>query len=156
MSKNIKKGLEPLVVKGVATVMCVFYILSPLHKEIGVFLHEVTHLFDVPERVLSHSSTMGAGHGEIHYEHAFEASENSHDHHILDLLDNILEATDTERKSEDSNVLVIKIDKHTRYQEKYKKPSYFVQSKPNEITFFLTAQTRMGYLKNPFQPPQLS
>lgn len=155
MSRNIKKGLEPLVVKVVAIIMCVCYILSPLHKEIGVFLHEVTHLIDVPKRVLSHSRTLDSGHLETHHQHALETSENSHDHHILDLLDKIFEATDTENKSEDSNVSVIKIDKHTRYLEKYKNHLCLVLNKQKGLTFYVTERTRLGHRKSPFLPPQL-
>lgn len=155
MNRNIKKGLEPLVIKVIATVICAFYILSPLHKEIGVFLHEITHQFDMPENILSHSNTIDVMNGETHFEHTLIASVDVHNHNMLDLLDNIFEAADTEKKSEDSNILLIKIDKHTRYQLKYIKPWCFVSYQKNKITLFVTEQTRLGYLKTPFLPPEL-
>lgn len=143
------------MIKVIATAICAFYILSPLHKEIGVFLHEITHQFDMPENILLHSNTIDVMNGETHFEHALVASEDNHNHNLLDLLDNIFKAADTEKKSEDSNILVIKIDKHTRYQHKYIKPLCFVPYKQNKITLFVTEQTRLGYLKNPFLPPEL-
>lgn len=155
MNSKIEKGSKPFVIKVFATIMCVCYLLTPLHKEIGDVLHKIVHELDIPESVLSHSNTIGAKGGKIHYEHALVVPENSHDHNFLEVLGDIMEAAQNEKKSEDSNVLVVKIDKHTRYQEKYKKPSYFLPSKPNVNSFFVTGQTCLGHLKAPLRPPQL-
>lgn len=145
---------KTIVFKAIAVLISFCYLFSPLHKEVGLFLHDVVHLLNGSEVLVSHSHDRWDEDLGKHHEHVLGNSKNSHHHYFLDLFEDIFEDLETRKDSKDSNILVLKMDKHTHHQEKYKRPFDFVLYKQNENTFFITKKTSLGYLKNPLQPPQ--
>lgn len=151
---NIKKSFNTLVFRAIAVLISFCYLLSPLHKEMGVFLHEITHLLQEPNLEVSHSHDRYDGDSGKHHEHALTNSEHNHSHHFLDFFNDIFKDIENRKNSKDSNTLVLKIDKHIQHKEQYKRPFGFVFYKQNKTTFFITKQTHLGYLNNLLRPPQ--
>lgn len=154
MSKTIKKSLEAFMIKVVATTVCLCYVFSPMDKEVCAFLHEISHQLEVPEQLLSHTNAIEAGDLHKYSEHILVASEHIHNHNLLDILETIIGASHKKNKSKDSKHLIKKIDKHTRYQEKYKIPICFFPLKQHKTKYFIIGQPLIGHLKKPFQPPR--
>ncbi|TBN04419.1 hypothetical protein EYD45_07320 [Hyunsoonleella flava] len=154
MSKEIKKGFKSFIVKAVTIAMCFCYVFGPLHSEISEVLHKIAHQLEMPEHVISHSDTFFTNNAQAHSEHSLETSANIHNHYVLNIIDNLFKASESENDSENTDVLIIKLDKHTRYKQKYKRSLSFVLNTQSKMTFFLTGQIRLGYLKSPIQPPQ--
>ncbi|WP_203257037.1 hypothetical protein [Hyunsoonleella ulvae] len=150
------KGFKPFILRVLVVLLSASYLLGPLHKEVGVFLHEVTHLLEIPDYIVSHSDIDRKRSEKIHSDHEVLTSKDIHSHQLLNLLNDLLEDIDTEKNSEDSIVLALKIDKHTQYQKKYKRPLVLLPLEQNKIIVFITKQTRLGYLNSPLQPPQVS
>lgn len=106
------KDFRPILIKGMAVLMGVCYLVAPLHQQIGTVLHSVSHFFEMPGHVMSHDSFLAHDSFKEHPHIAHEKRANDHDHGVLDFLDSIFEASNDEDDSQDGLTPQIKIDKH--------------------------------------------
>lgn len=149
MKNGLAKGLKPLLIKRLALLMGICYLVNPLHQQINSVFHNVSHALEIPDYIMSHDSN---------YEHEsyghtdYQIGNLNHDHEIVDFIDSVFDASDEDGGSEDSMLTEIKIDKHiTTYQFQF-------QNNFNIAIFqnFWLSQEKLesGYLKRLKEPPQ--
>jgi hypothetical protein len=115
MNSNTVIGFKPFIIKIAAIAMSICYVFGPSHHQVNQFLHSVIHQLEMPDMVISHNQADNLKH---HIGHDFShVKEDSHDHKILNIIDNVLEASNTENDSKNSEIASVKIDKHIRIYE---------------------------------------
>lgn len=100
------KKLKTHIIKFTAIVISMIYLLMPIHKEVKITLHNISHFLEMPNVILSHN------HNENLNYKVKSSTITYHEHKILDLLDAL---TNTDTSTKDSNKPYEtnnKIDKH--------------------------------------------
>lgn len=155
-----QKGLKPLLIRYLAFVIGFCYLANPFHQQIRTVFHEISHLIESPETVLSHNTSFD--HGEhltehSHDHHSFgvdleDFATTDHQHTLLDLIDSLLDGSDQQHPGEDYFSFLLKWDKHITSTK-----STFVPIGPEHHTADFTIRERhvnRGYLSVPHEPPQ--
>ncbi len=128
------------------------YLANPLHQQISTVFHEVSHIMEVPDYLISHTvvSDQEKEAHHYHYEHAH--SDNNHEHELINLLDDIFDTSNDDSSSEESFLTYVKYDKHITADEYFQKNRY-----PEKKYFgFGSIQNNSigGYPKVLDEPPQ--
>ena len=149
MQVGFLKGLKPLLIQRIAMFMAICYLLNPLHQQITLVLHEISHSLEIPDYVMSHNTN---SHHE--YEtHDYSMDEIEHDHNLIDLLASVLEASNDKDDSENSNVVKVKIDKHiSKFQIDLQ--NHFSDKSQHSFSI-IQENMKPGYLGKMEKPPQL-
>lgn len=87
------------------------YLANPLQNQISTVFHEISHVLEVPENLLSHPIASNHGNDTHHYDEHYKLVED-HQHKLIDLIDSILNASDNDEPSKESLLTDIKFDKH--------------------------------------------
>lgn len=158
MNNNTQKGFKPFIFKFVVIAMSMCYVLGPLHKDISNLLHIVSHQLEMENSGVAHASLEHTNHDQLH--HFNSVSENHHSHKILDVLNHILEAsnteTNTDNDTENHEKLIKKIDKHTRIARNFKTQNSFPYFKLQQKDIFKIEKIHSGFINGIIQPPRLS
>ncbi|MFK7811728.1 MAG: hypothetical protein AB8B59_04485 [Maribacter sp.] len=122
MLNKTKKGLEPRIIKYMAMLIGICYLINPLQEQINSVLHEISHGFDSPAHIISHKSDSNFSHkSNTHFDKT--SFETSHKHSIVDVIGAIFKALNENNSSEDSLIKKNKIDKHlVTYRLQFQKP----------------------------------
>jgi len=150
MPKGFTKGLKPLLIKRLALLMGICYLMNPLQQQIKTIFHTISHAIEVPNSVMGHNSN--SENDEIHGHHAHQTDAIQHDHSLIDLIDSVLSASNENKDSEDSILIEIKIDKHiTTYQF-----ALFENLALEKLSNFWAPKEKQkrGYFQNEKEPPQ--
>ena len=111
MQSKLKKGLKPFFLNYLAMFIGICYLANPLQNQISTVFHEISHVLEIPDNLLSHETTLN--HGTIsHYYHEHNNLDDNHRHTIIDFLDAIFDASGNNEPSEESLPIDIKFDKH--------------------------------------------
>ena len=154
MNKNAQKGLKPFVFKVVIIAMSICYVFGPSHNEVNKFLHVLTHQLEMPDNIITHSITMHSDY-KVHGTHSSNKSEEVHNHKLLEFLDTLFKASDSEKNKENSKIISFKIDKHLTTKYSYKNQQ-LTSSIPVEHLFLFTKQKiQKGFRSGVIEPPQL-
>jgi hypothetical protein len=153
MNKNAQKGLKPFVLKVVVIAMSICYVFGPSHNELNKLLHILVHQLEMPDSVLTHSIQTNSDY-EVHENHSFNVSEEVHDHKLLQVLSNILKASNSDRNQEKSIILNLKIDKHLTTDYSYHN-QLLTPTLPDKHLFSFTKQKiQKGFQRGILVPPQ--
>ncbi|GAA4882256.1 hypothetical protein GCM10023311_00410 [Flaviramulus aquimarinus] len=107
------KRIKIHIVKFVAIVISVIYMLMPIHKEVKSVLHSMSHYLQMPDMVLSHNQDQN-----LNYK-TQTSNITFHQHKLIDLLDAFIGNKTNNEDSNKAHIFNIKIDKHF-YDHKYK------------------------------------
>ena len=111
MPKGFTKGLKPLIIKQLALLIGICYLLNPLQNQINEVFHVVSHALETPNYIISHDSNTIYEHQS--YEHSYHRfGDLDHDHLLVDFINSVLEASNDNEDSEDSILTQTTIDKH--------------------------------------------
>lgn len=100
------KEIKRHVVKVVAIIISVIYLVLPIHNEVKSLLHSISHSLEMPNVVMSHNYQK---HQVIDYE---KSERTAHKHKLIDLLDYVFGADSSEKDSNKPYNLEHKVDKH--------------------------------------------
>lgn len=151
MPNTTVKGLKPFLIKYLAMLMGVCYLMNPLQKPISSLVHEISHALESPSQIISHRSISNYEHSSYkHYDAAY--SEMRHEHGMVDLIDTIFETSSEKNNREKPFLKDFKIDKHiTTNQFQLQEPF----EKPIISTFrMLQEKSKCGYFEKLKKPPQ--
>ncbi|WP_149277111.1 hypothetical protein [Pareuzebyella sediminis] len=152
MKKSRKKGLKPLLIQSLALVIGICYLANPLHHQISTVFHEASHLFTMPNSVMSHSDSKAslATHSAREHDYAQEA----HRHSIVDILDSIFEAADhSDDSSENALIFEIKFDKHLSKNQFTFQQKIYTKHRTKSIVQRVE-KINMGHCEVLIEPPQ--
>lgn len=104
--KNIgpHKGLKTLLIKRLAFIMAVFYMLSPFQQQISTAVHGIFHDLGLPDYVMTHTSQDADENLVTHQYGEHRTSQIVHEHQIIDFIQNLLQ--DSSNSSEQSDPLL--------------------------------------------------
>lgn len=104
--------LKKLLIKRVAFVMGMFYLISPFQNQLSDALHMIAHTLSFPDYVLEHSERNSVDSNLVHHygEHRTEAE--SHRHKFIDFVQSVLESSKNEERSSETNLPKVTTDKH--------------------------------------------
>ena len=101
------------IVKFIAIVISIIYMLIPIQKELKSALHGISHFLQMPDHLISHNQNEN-----LNYE-VKVLTILYHEHKILDLLDAFTDKNNSANDSNKPNLVDSKIDKHF-HSSKYK------------------------------------
>jgi len=101
---------RPELIKYIALVIALCYVLNPLHQQIGTAFHVVSHALEMPDTVLGHDSF--SDNENTHYDHEHVTEASNHEHKLIKIIDSIFEASNTNESSKDTLLADFKFDKH--------------------------------------------
>ena len=152
MRKYSIEGLKPFLIKYLATFIGLCYLANPLHHQISTVFHEVSHIMEVPDNLISHTTVSDHEKEAHHYHYEHTHSDDKHEHELINLLDDIFDNSNDDSSSGESFLTYVKYDKHITADEYLLKNGY-----PEEKYFeFGSIQNNSikGYPKVLDEPPQ--
>lgn len=154
MQKRLLKGLKPIIVKQLALLIGICYLVNPLHQQINKAFHELSHILETPDYIMSHGSITIEDESYGHNDDHFHIDALEHQHLIIDFIESLIAAADENDGSENSIVKQTKLDKHiTTYQICLR--SMFDLGVSHR--FWLThVRSGPGFLEMLTEPPQYS
>ena len=149
MQNGFKKGLKPSIIKYLAILMGIFYLLNPLHQQINTVFHKISHGLDMPNFVVQHQ-TASADH-QMHVNHQHITEKRLHKHVLLDFMNSFFYTSNEENRSRDLFLPTIKVDKHLA-------PNWNIKSKiiviETDNNYNMTRKkTLMGFFLKSVKPP---
>lgn len=152
--KNKKiKGFESIAPKALIIVMSVVYILSSLNLKIDSTLHSIAHIIEKPTQIISHKNTPLAHETPQNTHH--KTSVTSHSHHFIDLVQELLNGSDTKDTPQDKTLKVLKISKNSKIREKYTYEHIWVSLSEVKNNFDLrNNKISKGFLEEQEKPPK--
>jgi len=154
MNNNAQKGWKPFVLKIAIIGMSICYVFGSSHSEVNKLLHVILHQLEMPNNVMSHTTTMHSNY-KMHVTHSLNKPERDHNHKLLRFLDTVLKASDSKKNQENSNVLSIKIDKHLTARNSYKYYESTVSIPVQHVFLFTEQKLQKGFGKDTIEPPQV-
>ncbi len=111
MIEGFTKGLKPKLIKHMALLVSICYLVNPLQQQISMVLHEISHDLEFPHYVMSHETNLNTN-SEIHLKHSHHVVTSDHEHNLIDFIDTLFQGLDESNPSNDSLFTEIKWDKH--------------------------------------------
>lgn len=99
------------MVRSMALLMCICYLMVPLQDPILKLLHEVSHGLELPTYVFSHK-TSNHGASPMHRDHSHETLGNPHEHKLLLIVDGIFGALNKNKEKDTSLLTKVEFQKH--------------------------------------------
>lgn len=151
MKQKSEKGLKPFVLKYMALLMGICYLANPMHEQISGVFHEISHVLESPEAILSHVQQSEHGHG-AHEDGEHRLASDDHQHDLLDFLDAIFSASDKQHPEDDVALILIKCDKHISSQHIILPKIFPLVTSHNSL--MVAQKVKKGFLNLPKEPPQ--
>ncbi|MGJ8736184.1 hypothetical protein [Zobellia laminariae] len=101
---------RPELIKYLALVIALCYVLNPLHHQISTVFHEFSHALEMPDTVIGHDSF--SNNENIHHAHEHVTEADNHEHKLIKIIDSIFDASNTNESSEDMLLADFKFGKH--------------------------------------------
>ena len=154
MNEKLKKGLKPIVLKYMALLMGICYLANPVHNQIENVMHEISHVLQSPQNIVSHAIQGEHIHGHGFHQHGeHRLTKTEHQHKILDLIGTVFDASDSDNSENETPMTVTKCDKHISSQLVIL-PRIFSIITSHEC-FITILKVEKGFLNFPKEPPQL-
>ncbi len=151
MRKVYVKGLEPLLLKQVALLIGICYLIYPLHQQVRTALHTISHCLEIPGYIIPHDTIVGPeGFSHVHNKH--EINSMYHNHYVLDLIDGIFKNINKKSESSETFLSKTKLDKYlfiSRF-ELYK----FVEPKIPHGFSIVQKKSLKGFFNKLKEPPK--
>lgn len=112
MSKDYKITLGTLLVKRIALLMSICYLINPLHVPLNVILHELVSSLESANKVIGHQAVLEGLETIDFTSHDHEMMEIKSGHNLIDFVNKIFENSDNNKNSDESVPDRLKIDKH--------------------------------------------
>ncbi|MDO6807544.1 hypothetical protein Q4603_02940 [Zobellia galactanivorans] len=106
--QNSAKVLKSRLIKYMALIIALCYIINPLHQQIQTVLHEVSHILTIPDNLISHASVTE----KHHRAHQHSGQETLHQHEFIDVFSALFDASDEEGHHDEELHADFKFDKH--------------------------------------------
>ena len=152
MSIKRKKGFKPFLFKSLALLIGVCYLANPVQSQIGVVFHEISHMFDAHDNLLTIHSTNSVNLKADHHYHQHNHIDETHEHEFIDFFTLLFETAGEDSSSEDSLLTDIKYDKHTKTESYDSEVSIFT---PLQLKSMHSANSlRKGFLRSYKKPPK--
>lgn len=139
------KNIKTHIIKFIAIVISITYLVMPIHKEVKSTLHSISHFLEIPKNILSHDKK-----DNLNYKTA--STFTYHEHKILDILDSFSKANTSDSDSNQQRIVISKIDKHY-YTPKYK-VSYFIETQLSRVIDCYKEKEKALFYKKIKIPPQ--
>ncbi len=152
MKNRFTQGLKPKLIKQIAMLMSICYLLGPLQPQLTLLLHEISHGLEMPNSVLSHDIQV-FDYKEVHDSHKHDNTKVDHDHKLIDIVDSIFEASNENHDSEKAPKTKVELKKHTTSEVLAILPK-FLEKVPKEFREF-NMPLNLGHSKILDVPPQL-
>lgn len=150
MRSNKLHGLKPQIIKYMAMLMGICYLMNPLQQQVNTVLHTIAHKLTPPASIASHQNV----HSQfaVHQSPDHYAPNSEHDHKIVDLVNTIFEASNDDDDQSESDFVDNKWDKHISSSRfKFINPEKTAESK----AFWITKNHLInGHSKKSKEPPQ--
>ena len=143
-------NISSSLLKGFAVFIICCYIAQPLHKQIGVVLHELSHFLEIPENYIAVSSDHTLLHHQLE-KHQVKIS--AHDHELLEAIESVFDQTQGQNSSEHLLLSLVKYKKHL-IQTLIRVPNNLNKSTKN-ATIHHILNERSGHFLQLFEPPKL-
>lgn len=153
MQKSSKKGLKPYLIKYMALFVGLLYLTNPIHRQIHTVFHEISHLLEAPETLLSHHSHTIEHNQGNHKDGEHILAGADHQHILLDLMDSLLDTSDKQNPADDTTLTLIKCDKHIGSQD-YTLPK-IIPFNTSQNRLMVEQKIRLGHFYIVKEPPQL-
>ncbi|MEM7381547.1 MAG: hypothetical protein AAF361_10185 [Bacteroidota bacterium] len=129
--------------------MAFYYLISPMHQQIGGIIHQISHRLEAPHTVISHESDQK--------EHAYQMHQvgqpADHGHALIEFFQTFLKGTDgTDFPPTESMELKLKLDKHFKKQAYNFANSDYLQ--PDSINSYLNSELLSGFPFSIYNPPE--
>ena len=128
------------IVKFIAIVISIIYVLMPIHKELKSALHSISHFLQMPDHLISHNQNEN-----LNYEVKVPTI-LYHEHKILNLLDAFTDANTSANESNKPNLVDSIIDKHF-YSSKYSLPKLIETERLSVIDSYKENLNYLFYIK---------
>lgn len=149
MNTNQQQGFKPLIIKYIAVIVSVLYVLSPLNKELSGVMYQLVHIFEAPQIIIFH-------HKELNNKNGVDLSnvefDDIHSHQLVDFVSSLFENSDESDKS--PIVKTLKIDKHLTYVS-YELINFNFKETKKNVFFFKGSRLLKGFQKKIKAPPQI-
>ncbi|MUH36576.1 hypothetical protein D9O36_12050 [Zobellia amurskyensis] len=107
--ENFSRSTKPTLIKYVALIIALCYVINPLHQKISTVFHEVSHVLEMPDSVIGHDYSIHEN--NTHYTH-HHTDVDRHEHNFINIIDAIFDASGTNKSQEGSRLADFKFDKH--------------------------------------------
>lgn len=151
------KELKAHIVKSLAILICIIYIVMPINMEIRSVLHTISHSLKGPSYVFQHNEIDNHKFvNQAKFDIKSGSHEHNHEHKILDFLNSVFESASDKGDSQkgESTNLDFKINKHIK-SKKYT----LIFAKINYVetpSYWMQNQFEMkGYFNKLYRPPQV-
>ncbi len=146
MKKGLTNGLKPKIIKYVAILISMCYVLSPIQKQVSTLMHFVSHQLEMPHYVLNHENESE----KKNHKHKINIVE--HEHSFIDIVTTFLKHS-CDGDSDNSNLNKGEWDKHFNETNFYLSINTVLVSKK---TFGFTENNNTKeFFKKRNKPPQL-
>ncbi len=126
MRTGFLKGLKPLLIKRLAMLIGICYLLNPLHDQLNDVLHAISHGIEMPNNIIEHNSAV-LSNDHHHDQHLHEALSENHEHVVLTTIDLFFGTSDDHEGSNENIPVQLKIDKHITSSTYQRLPYFFLQ-----------------------------
>ncbi|MEG3658595.1 hypothetical protein V5097_14385 [Arenibacter palladensis] len=114
MQYEFKKGFKPALIKHIAIIMGICYLMNPIRQQLISLLYNVAHELEQPNYVLLHPTPSAIP--QVHATHLHVAIERFHEHAFLDFVSTFFSTFNEEDHARDSHFDSIPLDKHLIYK----------------------------------------
>ncbi|MCK0148113.1 hypothetical protein MWU78_20875 [Arenibacter sp. F26102] len=149
MQYEFKKGFKPALIKYIAIIMGICYLMNPVRQQIISLLHSVTHELELPNYVIPHATT--SDYQQVHAMHPHDATEDLHEHVFLNIISSFFSTFNEEDHSSDSYFDSLPLDKHLIYSG-YLSAKFPIDETDRNIDRVISDPTK-GYTLKSLKPP---
>ena len=151
MQTRFLKGLKPLLVKRVAMLIGICYLLNPLHNQLNDVLHVISHGIEMPDNIIEHDSPVLSDH-HLHDQREHVSSIENHEHPLMKTVDLIFGTSSDHDGSKENIPGQVKIDKHLTCSS-YPRISFFFRQ-VEHVFLNPFKKIKEGHLKIKENPPR--
>ncbi|WP_394748818.1 hypothetical protein [Spongiimicrobium salis] len=152
MENKLQKGLKPFIIKNIAILIGICYLLQPLHQQIGEVLHTVSHHIDAPTSVLAHDHTDSTP-LDMHAPDDHMTASVDHEHGFMDFIAELFESSDSDEHPGKTQKRDIKMSKHLLARFDLVLPQEILQK--NKISVLWEHELLKGYESEFYPPPKI-
>lgn len=151
MLKKSRHKIKLTLLKAMAVVITMCYVIEPVQDQLKYILHYISHNLEAPSYILQHDNNIT---NKENYN--FQSSITNHEHKILDFIDKLISSTKDKDKHQGQSVKEYFSSK--KIIEHYKYAALIDATIPNakkDNFKTLILDKRKGYSLQLYRPPQL-
>ncbi|WP_139205261.1 hypothetical protein [Algibacter pectinivorans] len=133
--------------------MSLYYVFGPSHYVVSQLLHTISHSIEA-------STVFSGGHSHEHHHHDHQHTQTeyavtkTHSHEILEVIDTVLESSNSESDSKKLEIVNFKLDKHLETNKDYQIQNLDWSLKGQSAFNFNKQKVLKGYVNGLIEPPQ--